>query len=216
MPDMKPRRGRPKGSGIDDSARLRSIAALIAAEPGLKPTTAIKRTGVNDPSIIRRLRDKFHAARAELMAELHGAAQPAVASRNNATNRVRPEVKGVRTEPQPQTPKSGTPAATSASAFESANARNAEHLGRPLAKQGEGGTRLKSSRMGEMPRQEPEAWIATMCGLGLQAISQALETQLMLLAQFVKLPQVALAMRQQVAINDLALALDASARSRPH
>lgn len=216
MSDMKPRRGRPKGSGIDDSARLRSIAALIAAEPGLKPTTAIKRTGVNDPSIIRRLRDKFHAARAELMAELHGAAQPTVASRSSTTSRVRPEVRGVRTEPQLLSPKSGTPAATSASAFESANAKNAEHLGSALAKRGEGGTKPKSSRMGEMPRQEPEAWIATMCGLGLQAISQALETQLMLLAQFVKLPQVALAMRQQVAINDLALALDASARSRPH
>ena len=79
MSEHKGQRGRPKGSGIDDRTRLQTIAAMIAANPELKPTTAIKSIGINDPSIIRRLRDKFHAAQTELMAELHGTAKAASA-----------------------------------------------------------------------------------------------------------------------------------------
>lgn len=53
------RRGRPRGSGLDDRDQLRRIAELIEADPTLKPTTAIKAIGVSDPSSIRRLRDKL-------------------------------------------------------------------------------------------------------------------------------------------------------------
>ncbi|MDX2290375.1 MAG: hypothetical protein NW217_16340 [Hyphomicrobiaceae bacterium] len=53
------RRGRPKGSGIDDRATVLEVAQMIAADPALKPTTAIKTLGIEDPSIIRRLRDKY-------------------------------------------------------------------------------------------------------------------------------------------------------------
>ena len=63
------RRGRPKGTGIDDSATLREIASLLAADPDLKPTTAIKSLGFSDPSAIRRLRDKFNVDRDRLMDE---------------------------------------------------------------------------------------------------------------------------------------------------
>lgn len=55
-------RGRPKGTGLDDSAYLEAIVNLIAANPEMKPTTAIKDLGFTDPSVIRRLRDKYHAA----------------------------------------------------------------------------------------------------------------------------------------------------------
>lgn len=67
MSDMRPGRGRPKGTGLDDSAQLKAIAALMVATPGLKPTTAIRELGVTDPSVIRRLRDKFHAVEADLL-----------------------------------------------------------------------------------------------------------------------------------------------------
>lgn len=69
MPTNQPRYGRPKGSGLDDSRQLESIAALLAANPGLKPTTAIRSLGVDDPSVIRRLRDKFRVNQARLMAD---------------------------------------------------------------------------------------------------------------------------------------------------
>jgi hypothetical protein len=52
-------RGRPKGSGVDDAATLAAVAELIAANPGMKPTTAIKALGITNPSAVRRLRDKF-------------------------------------------------------------------------------------------------------------------------------------------------------------
>jgi len=55
----KSHRGRPVGTGIDDSDRLKSIVDLLSANPELRPTTAIKSLGLSDPSIIRRLRDKL-------------------------------------------------------------------------------------------------------------------------------------------------------------
>ena len=70
MPEIKPRRGRPKGSGIDDRSRLRQLASLLRDKPDLKPTTAIRALGIKDPSAIRRLRDKFHLCRSELMIEI--------------------------------------------------------------------------------------------------------------------------------------------------
>lgn len=69
MPTMHARYGRPKGSGLDDSQQLKSLAALLAANPTLKPTTAIRSLGVEDPSAIRRLRDKFRMDQARLMAD---------------------------------------------------------------------------------------------------------------------------------------------------
>ncbi|WP_295557378.1 hypothetical protein [uncultured Hyphomicrobium sp.] len=61
MPSDFARRGRPRGSGLDDRVQLRRIVEMIEADPGLKPTTAIKAIGVTDPSSIRRLRDKLKA-----------------------------------------------------------------------------------------------------------------------------------------------------------
>ena len=59
-------RGRPKGTGLDDAGPLAAMAEMIAASPGMKPTTAIKALGITDPSTVRRLRDKYqlrHAPR---------------------------------------------------------------------------------------------------------------------------------------------------------
>lgn len=53
-------RGRPKGSGKDDSKVLAEIAnILIAEEECIPPTTAMKRAGVTNPSDIRRLQVKW-------------------------------------------------------------------------------------------------------------------------------------------------------------
>lgn len=219
MSEAKPRRGRPKGSGIDDRARLASIAALLAAEPGLKPTTAIKRIGVSDPSVIRRLRDKFHAARAELMAELRASSQPAAvtAPRPRAAHHVETRVESASPS---VSPKNHPPiAAVCASAEEPRCVKQSEPMEAAPAVKPAAATaaRASSQRKAEPPRHELEAWLTTMCGLSFQAASQAFETQLALLAQFVRLPQVAMMMRQQVAFNDYALAIsDSGSRSRHH
>lgn len=55
-------RGRPKGSGLDDAKALATITAMLAADRAMRPTTAIKRAGVTNPSTIRRLRDKLREA----------------------------------------------------------------------------------------------------------------------------------------------------------
>lgn len=59
-------RGRPKGTGVNDRARLEAISCLIEKNPGMKPTTAIRTIGISDPSAIRRLREKLKAERQEL------------------------------------------------------------------------------------------------------------------------------------------------------
>ena len=61
MVDTKARRGRPIGTGIDDSDRIARLAELLKTQPELKPTTAIRVMGFSDPSTIRRLRDKYKA-----------------------------------------------------------------------------------------------------------------------------------------------------------
>lgn len=53
------RRGRPIGSGLDDTGYLDQISDELDKDPTIAVTTAIKRIGVNNPSTIRRLRDKF-------------------------------------------------------------------------------------------------------------------------------------------------------------
>jgi hypothetical protein len=60
QPSTNGKRGRPPGTGKNDTDRLMKIAALMAADPALKPTTAIKQIGETDPSTIRRLRDKLN------------------------------------------------------------------------------------------------------------------------------------------------------------
>ena len=75
MQTASARYGRPKGTGLDDRQRLASIAAALLANPKLKPTTAIRSLGVDDPSAIRRLRDKFQLEQGKLMAEARRAAR---------------------------------------------------------------------------------------------------------------------------------------------
>ena len=58
MSAVKAKRGRPTGSGINDRIWLREIGHLVRIKPAIKPTAAIKSLGINDPSTIRRLRDK--------------------------------------------------------------------------------------------------------------------------------------------------------------
>jgi hypothetical protein len=77
------RRGRPKGTGIDDSDRIGRLIELLRSQPELKPTTAIRLMGFSDPSAIRRLRDKYkqlsHSAATALLPAPQSAANPASA-----------------------------------------------------------------------------------------------------------------------------------------
>jgi hypothetical protein len=80
QPSTSGKRGRPPGTGKNDTDRLLKIAALMSADPALKPTTAIKRIGETDPSTIRRLRDKFHEQQAQLTTAQPGPPMPVAAA----------------------------------------------------------------------------------------------------------------------------------------
>ena len=67
------KRGRPKGTGINDHETLLKVAYILAADPKKKRTTAIKDVGISNPSVVRRLRDKYQELEASLLAEVHGA-----------------------------------------------------------------------------------------------------------------------------------------------
>lgn len=100
MTPNKSNRGRPKGTGLNDAAQLRAIAGLMATDPDLKPTTAIKTLGITDPSVIRRLRDKFTALESELIAEIAPRLplgdQPAIAAPSPTPTVVCPPVEATR------------------------------------------------------------------------------------------------------------------------
>jgi hypothetical protein len=76
------RRGRPKGTGIDDNDRMARLDELLRVHPEMRPTTAIRLMGYSDPSAIRRLRDKYKVfalkARIELSRDLRSAAPVAI------------------------------------------------------------------------------------------------------------------------------------------
>ena len=95
MTHLKTSRGRPKGTGLNDAAQLQAIAGLLAAQPELKPTTAIKKLGIHDPSVIRRLRDKYNAIEAELSSDMKAGAITALATLQASAARSVP-LKGTR------------------------------------------------------------------------------------------------------------------------
>lgn len=177
MPAKQTRRGRPRGSGLDDSGHLAAIAQLIEKDPGLKPTTAIKTLGISDPSTIRRLRDKYRkfSDGAEIKSPrlAHQPSRPLRSEKKvrRPENRVLPQVsqKSSR-QPRtaPETPKAAQPASD--------------------------------------PFGEPARLLCTVCSIGFQAAATTMEIQTAAMRQFFKVPPVAYAWRQQVAaINDLAL-----------
>ncbi len=180
MPAKNTRRGRPKGSGLDDNGQLVAIAALIAKDPELKPTTAIKSLGISDPSTIRRLRDKYRKfqssaeiASSEPRTELDH--QPKKSAKS--TERVRALSKTTTSAPKAHTarqPRSPKP-------MQAGGSENS--LG------------------------EPSSWLNSWTALGLQTFATTIEVQIAACQNIMSLPPVAFAIKQQSALNDMAISL---------
>jgi hypothetical protein len=181
MPTANVRYGRPKGSGLDDSQQLQSIAALLAANPQLKPTTAIRFLGVDDPSTIRRLRDKFRVSQSSLMAHAHRAARsknglhkPA----NTNTQLNEPHVVPLTVVAEPSLPpavKAPQPAVSPAAAF-----------------------------------------VGGWCDVGFAAMSTIAVTQALAVQYWLTLPAVSAALRAQLTVNSVAIAVATRKKRRPH
>lgn len=179
MPTMQPRYGRPRGSGLDDSHQLESIAALLAANPVLKPTTAIRSLGVEDPSVIRRLRDKFRVDQARLMANARRSFH-----NSGSTGRSLARPGPLRSAPRLHI-------------VSAASTIPAEPVIVPETK-----------IVVETVRVEPQLPLpAIMCDLGLWALTMAIEQQTVLARHWLQHPAVENALRGQLAVGAFLVAV---------
>lgn len=187
------RRGRPKGSGLDDQKHLQKIADMIAAKPDLKPTTAIKALGITDPSIIRRLRDKFSEFSSAI-------AQPA--DTPAATITPRP---AALSEPRVMAAKIAKPSvalkSAPAGAVQTASAATEPPVKAPPL------VAVPVVTTSVTPFQTPADMFIAWYGLGLSAIQSAMSTQAALASSMVRFPHVELALRQQLVASEIAMAL---------
>jgi hypothetical protein len=177
---QKSGRGRPKGTGLDDTNHLEAIAGLLAANPEMKPTTAIKELGINDPSVIRRLRDKYHAS---LLA--FGGAE--------ATGPIH----------------TATPVQATAQARTMAAAQAADHkltapavvLDREAAPRRDG----RAATVSDEPHASADHTFARLFGLGIGVFMSGLEAQASLLAYGAKSMPVGPFFQVQVTVAEAAL-----------
>lgn len=206
MSAIKHGRGRPKGSGLDDSAQLQAIRKLLAADPALKPTTAIKKVGITDPSAVRRLRDKLHASSADVAA---------------ATNTLPPDVIATQVAHAPKAPARpaaqpcAMPAAPTLKATEF-KARSEKSAAAPAAETPRVRTEpapasktstTNAAAMATAPEETSSTdWLAYLGSLGLTAFAASFEFQLAFLGQALRLPPVTVALKQQILLNEMTLA----------
>jgi hypothetical protein len=84
MLDDKRSRGRPRGSGIDDTVIMARIADILVRNPALKPTTAMRNIliaqedsdATSDPTMIRRWQRKWKKEAPSQMAAAKERARP--------------------------------------------------------------------------------------------------------------------------------------------
>ena len=169
------RYGRPKGTGLDDRQRLASIAAALLANPKLKTTTAIRSLGFDDPSTIRRLRDKFNLDQGRLMAEARRAARAKAATPQPERATV------IALEPSPVPP---------------------------------AGSLQKSSSSQSLSMVPQSALLIGCFDLGVCIVSTAVEGQAIMSQFWLRLLPVASALRGQLALNSVAVAIYTRSKTR--
>jgi hypothetical protein len=184
-------RGRPKGTGLDDRAQLKAVAKMLAGDPLLKPTTAIKRLGVTDPSAIRRLRDKFRQTSDGLAADVTSA----TAKRKKAAGSDGTGIVAAR----------GSALQTNGPAEKRASAATKS---KPA-----GGTASQAASAGALAMALPDDfggpayWLRAWQGIGMQTFSTAICAQTILLEHMLRLPHLATAMSRNLTFNEFAIAL---------
>ncbi len=177
MPAKTSPRGRPKGSGLDDHGQLVAIAALIAKDPELKPTTAIKSLGISDPSTIRRLRDKYRKFQ-------------------NSTGISKPEPK-VEFDHQPK---------KSAKSTQRAQKLAAPATSKPELRPSRQPRSQKPMQTGsEASLGEPASWFNSWAAIGLQSLATTMDVQMAACRNLLALPPVAFAIEQQSQLNEMAI-----------
>lgn len=225
-------RGRPKGSGIDDRRSLDAIARLIALNPAMRPTTAIRSLGISDPSVIRRLRDKFSSVRTDLMSELQATPRSPASAKAHAALATRAPATLNKTGEMPSANESKRERARSMAA---SSGRSPTRVGKSAAaetlpsratkaaprsprspsRSASAATNTQvvadddshSRRPGTSLASETQGLITTLMSTGIAATNSFLAAQASFSAQLVQLPVVTMALRQQLAFNEWAVGL---------
>ncbi len=180
-------RGRPKGTGLDDSAQIDAIAGLISANPDMKPTTAIKELGISDPSVIRRLRDKYHAS-----LQAFGAAE---GSGSHAGGQHRTIAAAQTAEPRLSGPRLSGP--------------------RLSGQQARDATAVETTHNSNEPNANADHGLARMFGLGLGLFVSSLEAQASIVAHGIKSVPVGTYFQAQVMFTEAALQFAADVLKAP-
>lgn len=194
MPTAKTRRGRPIGSGINDTERLTEIAARIAAKPGLKPTTAIRAMGISDPSSIRRLRDKFK----KFVSDQKSSEPVQRKTRSTDTHigqkiHQQAELQAAAPLAKPSDPrKFQKPAPIQRSDNDVQLAETGQTNSQPAI---------------GAPSPCNNDWVASWCSSNLSAMADAMGAQMAVTHSMLCVPYYAMAVRQQLALNALALSV---------
>ena len=216
MTPQKSSRGRPKGTGLNDAAQLRAIAGLIAQNPDLRPTTAIKTLGITDPSVIRRLRDKYAQAETTLNAELGPRA-----SVNAAANMARDNTTAATAEPLVKA-FTGQAASQPARVVPLVGARIERKTG-PVAAviceapAATAPATLPAQTLTRRPRSTDliappsETELPNWMGVGLSVFVLSVEAQYAMVGTMFQWPPFAAVLRSSVAFSEMAVALSAPA-----
>lgn len=203
MSENKLGRGRPKGSGLNDSAQLAAIQKLLAADPALKPTTAIKKVGVTDPSAVRRLRDKLNASRAEAGDTNTRSIPPDVIATEVA-------LQSGKTHSRPAVQPCAMPASPAIKAkttkAKAAPAAVSDPVRPEPASSPKQATELATAVAAANDTAPSPDWLAYLGSIGLTAFAASFEFQLAFFGQALRLPPVSVALKQQLLLNEMTLA----------
>lgn len=193
MSRQSSRRGRPRGSGLDDRKHLEAISRLISKDPELKPTTAIKSLGITNPSTIRRLRDKFNTFQNSAEAELEGCKKtPALVAPAREGSASRPAQGQGRLPAASNSRTQEIPAELCASA--AAKGKDSHGASDGLASADPVDPPLLS---------ESARWLGMLCEIGIQSMSAAWTINTSACRTLVTIPQVRWACHNQLALNQM-------------
>ncbi len=203
MTPQKSSRGRPKGTGLNDAAQLRAIAGLMATNPDLKPTTAIKTLGITDPSVIRRLRDKFAVVETQLIADIAPQLPFDPVSVADAPHEPRAKVASTATVGEARTAARAVPLAGARGECKSAPVPIFEALPTSAATI-EQNPRVRRPALIPSPS---ETQLPHWLGVGLSLYVFSLETQYAVLGTLFQWPPMTAALKSQVAFAEIAIAM---------
>ncbi len=208
MPSTKTARGRPRGTGLNDRAVLQSVIDLVAANPEMKPTTAIKSIGVTDPSAIRRLRDKFHV--------VHKQADAGIPTKKTlaslpAGQPVRSMALKAVAEPVRSAPLKASsvpvPAARSAKASPKLQSGSATAVAKDTAdKTSHQLVTVSAVNAQPAARDTCSNWFSLWAELSLQSISASFSAQWIIYDQVLHSPPVTIAFESHAAMSEFAAA----------